>query len=184
MTRNSVLADRIADSVAEVVDPRAISARILGSTGLSLPLRTISVLLDRLTRGSPPRVRKDSGTFIKLPSAAPYVPPRTPALVAEFEALGTSLAAHCRGRIKDVSTSVEALKLLCAYLEAHGVTLLVESQKAGARLTRASDIVVASFVDTVLSERGEDAVRLEALHQGLVLSRAVTLEELADVERL
>jgi hypothetical protein len=173
----------VAASPGDIVDPAWISAEIARASGIQLPLRTVTVLLDRLTRRSNGGLRKDAGAYVRTRLQPTQSAGKLSELLSEFEALGAALLERAAGRIRDVRTVPDALRLLCAYLDAHGISLLIPSTERSSSLSRQADIVVATFVEAALKANDRAAANIQALLQGLILARAVTLEELADVDR-
>jgi hypothetical protein len=171
----------VIDSPTEVVDPIALRQRINARFGLDLPLRTLSVLLNRLSRRTGTGIRKEGSAFLRSPGAP--VVENSAALLADFLHLGDAFADHCAGRLQAVVDTESSLKVLCAFLEVHSATLVLDDPLPSSRVGRRQDIIVASFVSTILRSDDPIGKSLTALLQGLVLARAVTLSDLSGIER-
>jgi hypothetical protein len=171
----------VRDLTDEVVDPVALRTVINGRFGLDLPLRTLNVLLTRLSKRDSSGIRKEGGAFLKGSNAA--IVENSTVLLAEFRHLGEAFLEYCNGRLSAVTDAESALVILCAFLEAHSATLVLDEPVPSLRMDRREDIIIASFVARVLSSSNGRGKALTALLQGLVLARAVTLTDLATIER-
>ena len=82
-----------------------------------------------------------------------------------------------------MTDSESALAALCSFLETHSATLVLDDPVPKARTDRREDILIAQYVSSILGANESIGRSLTALLQGLVLARAVTLSDLAEIER-
>ena len=172
----------VMDLRQEVIEPRAVRENIQARVGLDVPLRTLVALLERLSRRKDSGVRKEGGAYLRSGSASSHEDDAAP-LIRSLNALGESFAKYCGGRLPAVRDADAALGLLCGFLEAHSATLVLDGPQSAVRTARREDIIVASFLTTALGSDTDDGHALLSLLQGLVLARAVTLQDLAEIER-
>lgn len=169
-------------SSGDVLHPAAIRAGILRTCGLDIPLRTISSLLDRLAKRQESGIRKEDGAHLRAASTT-IAPDTADRLTHEFLVLGRAFAQFCEPRLPSVQDEADALDLLSRFLEAHSATIVLDGAPPSSKTDRREDVVVATFVSDVLGSNGVHTQTLLSLLQGLVLARAVTLEDLSEVER-
>lgn len=174
--------EALAGEANDIVAPEKLRDTLERHSGLRVALRTIVVLLDRLAKRDGSAIRKEGVSFVRTGLA---ITPRSPAkdLTSQFEALGESFQMFVSDRVLAIKDSSSALEIIVSFLEKHSVTLVLDGVAPDVRTGRKEDLAVAQFVTQSLSSDSANAVAILALLQGLVLARAVTLEDLAGVER-
>jgi hypothetical protein len=167
----------------DIIDPVALRGEITKRFGLELPLRTLVALLDRIARRDRGGIRKEGGAYLKTAKGKPEPEVDATALISDFERIGETFAEYSKSRLKHSINTEGALELLCGFLETHSATLVLDETPSTARTDRREDIVVASFLSSVLGKDEPSTTAVSALLQGLILARAVTLTDLAEIER-
>lgn len=165
----------------DIVEPLALQRSIEALSGLTIPLRTIAVLLNRLASRAGTGIRKEGSAFLRTSASQPLETPVQ--LLSDFNDLGEAFASFSEGRLASVKDARTALDTLSSFLETHSTTLLLDQPLSSPRTGRKEDIVVASFLTVRLGAGDQVGRALTALLQGLVLARAVTLTDLASIER-
>lgn len=166
---------------SDVVAPEALRESISRLYGLHIALRTVVSLMDRLAKRPSSCIRKEGVAFMR---AEPVAATKDGAqeLMEQFSQLGESFRQFCTERLPSVGTGAEALSLIVTFLEANSATLVLDGSSA-AKSGRREDIAVARFVTESLRGDSMNGRAILSLLQGLVLARAVTLEDLSVVER-
>lgn len=169
-------------SDSELVDPQQLRQAIAQACSLQLPLRTVVVLLDRLTRDK--ALRKESGRYLRLAGAARSASTGDgDALAAEFGPLGEAYTTFASSKGLAIESWIGALEQLASYLEENGAALLLGDRPSAKGLSRREEVVAATFIAEQLGNSGLLAAAINSLLHGLILRRAVLLSDLATLGR-
>lgn len=178
-----LVARSLPDQAGGIIDPTDVRSRVEASTGLQLDLRTVGVLLERLSRRAGSGVRKDAGVYLCAPRDALTADTHADSLSTEFAALGEQLLIYAGNRLPGVVDSSSALDALCDFLDSNAAHLSIAEGTHVRAAGRKADILIAGFVGKALNDGGPSASSLVSLLQGRVLARAVTLEDLSSLDR-
>lgn len=171
----------VPELASDVIEPVALRNQIAQALGLDIPLRTIAVLLNRLSKRQGTGISKETGAFLRT-SGQPSQTPPSP-VEEEFAYLGDTFAEYCQDKLASVRDRATALTTLCGFLETHASTLVLDQPVPTPSTGRREDIVIASFLQEHLAADSRATDACTSLVQGLVLARAVTLDDLAAIER-
>jgi hypothetical protein len=173
----------LAKHESEMVHTEQARDALRDLTSLQVPLRTVSVLLDRLTRAG--KLRKEAGAYFIHPDARAGFDLPVPDIgtAGQFEQLGQDFADHAAAKGIRFIGAGEALEELATFLDENGASLLLGEKPSPRKLSRRNSIAAASFIAIRLTTIGPEGEIVSAFLQGLILRRAVLLSDIATLQK-
>ena len=151
------------------------------------PLRTLLSRAVKVKKGS---LRREVGRFFREPSfrAEKDLLETRKTIESEHLGIARSLRDFALARDMVIASDEEALSLLLGFLDQNYMTVLLSSDAntgpaEAVSMTSSSVRTIAAYFQFVLSNKPDEADRIQRMVEGYVLQKVLLLKDIADVER-